>query len=302
MISLSVVICTFNPRKDHLLRTFEGLRRQSLNTDEWELLVVDNASSIPVADSFDLAWHRNARVLREDRLGISFARVCGLRATKSDLFVFVDDDNILNPNYLEESLRIGRCHPNLGAWGGTIEPEYEIPVPPELAPYMGLLAIRKVSKAAWSNAYNTAVTPYGAGMTIRRSVMEQYINPVREKQLVKFGRKGLETFFSCEDTDMAWCAIDIGLGCGVFPELILLHLIPQRRISESYLLKIQEGTYSANYTLHRQRGVQYWRTRPMSGHISRMRFWLKFAMATRVDRSFALARIRGEDKAAIAEI
>jgi glycosyltransferase involved in cell wall biosynthesis len=51
---LSVIVCTHNPRQDYLARALAALRDQTLPTNEWELLVVDNASDIHLARTIDL--------------------------------------------------------------------------------------------------------------------------------------------------------------------------------------------------------------------------------------------------------
>src|SRR5262245_3180408 len=101
MLRASVVICTHNPRLDYLRRALDGLKAQALPRDRWELLVVDNASDTAPVAAADLAWHPRAAVVREDVLGLTAARVRGIAATNGDLVVFVDDDNIVAPDYLE---------------------------------------------------------------------------------------------------------------------------------------------------------------------------------------------------------
>ncbi|HEX8297148.1 MAG TPA: glycosyltransferase family A protein, partial [Chthoniobacteraceae bacterium] len=103
---LTVILCTHNPRADYLEQTLAALRAQTLATEGWELLLVDNASTHAVADRCDLTWHPNARAIREDRLGLTMARTCGFRAAQTDVLVLVDDDNLLAPNYLTNALNL----------------------------------------------------------------------------------------------------------------------------------------------------------------------------------------------------
>jgi glycosyltransferase involved in cell wall biosynthesis len=44
MINVSVIICTHNPRPHYLSRVPAALRSQTLPMEQWELLVIDNAS------------------------------------------------------------------------------------------------------------------------------------------------------------------------------------------------------------------------------------------------------------------
>jgi hypothetical protein len=43
------------------------------------------------------------------------------------------------------------------------------------------------------------------------------------------------------DTDLAYTGCSIGLGMGVFPELVITHLIPSRRCTLDYLLRNLEA-------------------------------------------------------------
>src|SRR5215217_6870119 len=100
MIDVSVIICTHNPRADYLKRTLDSLRAQTLSNDQWELLLIDNASTMPLASSWDISWHPHALHIKEDELGLTSARRRGMREASADLLVFVDDDNVLDISYL----------------------------------------------------------------------------------------------------------------------------------------------------------------------------------------------------------
>ena len=122
---VSVVIPTHNPRADYLARVIESLRHQTLPHEQWELLVVDNASREKVEGRVDIGWQPNARIVREERLGLTFARLRGFEEAKRELIVMVDDDNVLAPDYLANAVRIAQEHPMLGAFGGKCLPEFE---------------------------------------------------------------------------------------------------------------------------------------------------------------------------------
>ena len=93
--AVSVVIPTHNPRHDYLARVVDALRQQTLPREQWELLVVDNGSEQPLraagpkyqgskglkgeesSADIDLGWHANARIVREEELGLTYARLRG---------------------------------------------------------------------------------------------------------------------------------------------------------------------------------------------------------------------------------
>jgi len=102
-MDISVVICTHNPRPAYLRRVLQALRNQVLPLNQWELHLIDNASQEELEPgTWDLSWHPHGRLLREEDIGLSNARMRGMREAGADLLVFVDDDNVLDPSYLSE--------------------------------------------------------------------------------------------------------------------------------------------------------------------------------------------------------
>src|SRR5690349_18588203 len=106
LVQASVIICCHNSRSDYLARVLEALKAQTLSANHWELLVVDNASENPVSKSYDISWHPNARHIREDKVGLTWARVRGIAESSADILIFVDDDNLLEKNYLAVATQI----------------------------------------------------------------------------------------------------------------------------------------------------------------------------------------------------
>jgi GT2 family glycosyltransferase len=139
---VSVIIPTHNPRGDYLARVIDALKQQTLSPEQWELLVVDNASKEMIVGRLDLSWHPHARIVREERLGLTFARLRGFAEAKGELIVMVDDDNVLAPDYLESAVRIAQAHPELGAFGGKCLPEFEVKPEPWLASVTSGLGLR----------------------------------------------------------------------------------------------------------------------------------------------------------------
>lgn len=251
-MQLSVIICTHNPRADYLRRTLDGLKRQTLPKEEWELLFIDNASKERLAEVWDLSWHPLARHIREDELGAAAARLRGIREFRAPILVFVDDDNVLAPDYLAQSVKIASRFPHLGVFGaGVIEPEFEISPPRELSRYLHMLALRKVALESWSNNPRDGISlPYGAGMAVRRSVANhclQLAGKINASKLL--GPQGPRQFRH-EDDLFSWASVECGLGFGVFPELHIHHLIAGRRLNQDFFLQLIHDSGFSGSILH----------------------------------------------------
>jgi glycosyltransferase involved in cell wall biosynthesis len=295
MLELSVVICTHNPRADYLRRVLEALRAQTLPLDRWELIVVDNASECSIAGDYDLSWHPRAQHVREERLGLAYARERGMVEAAGELLVFVDDDNILDPAYLAEALRIGREWPWLGVWGGSIVPEFEIDPPPHLRKYTGMLALREISVPRWSNVATCAdAEPWGAGLCMRATIGAAYRRHCREAAIRLKGRAG-KSLMGGEDTEICYVACSTGLGMGLFPELRVTHLIPRERLSERYLLRLAEGMQTSIAML----GYKWRNVMPRSplSPMEALRIAKSVAERRGIDRRMYLASVRGKVRA-----
>ena len=246
MVRASIIICSHNPRSHCFDRVLGALRGQGLPHDQWELLLIDNASEPALASQWDISWHPNARHIREDELGLAAARRRGMSEAIADLLIFVDDDNVLAEDYLLEALRIKDEWHRLGTWGsGTIVPEFERQPPHYLKPYLPSLALREETKAYWTNDLSCSVaTPAGAGMCVRALVAKEYCRVYDMETDIKTvritGRTGT-ALVGHEDYEIAFVGCSLGFGMGVFPELRMTHLIPKERVSDEYFLRLAEG-------------------------------------------------------------
>jgi len=293
---ISVVICTHNPRPDFLRRVLDALKEQKLPNEQWELLLIDNASKEPLTKTFDLTWHPLARHIREDELGLTAARLRGIKESNGQLLVFVDDDNQLQADYLSECLELAKNFPFIGAMGGQVIPEYEAPPAEDIKPFLHYLLIRKFDEVKWSNLLNFhATSPCGAGMCIRREVVDEYSRLVtadpRRKEL---DRKG-ESIFAGGDSDMALCSRRVGLGTGIFPSLRLVHLIPQKRLTQSFFLK---AAFGGGYSFTLLDYLYGLRNQPRrDGVLSRCVDFIRQARRSRLERQILAEEQKGESRA-----
>lgn len=240
MPRLSVIICAHNPHPGRLARTLAGLRAQTLPSDQWELLMVDNASVPPLAPP-DLP---NARLLAETQPGLTYARRRGLRESGSEYCVFVDDDNVLAPDYLAEVLAIFAAQPTLGAIGGKSLPVFDVEPAPWAREFFPLLALRDLGDAVLLSPATApippaypACAPIGAGLALRTAAARAWLD--RPASTVS-DRRGTD-LASGGDNDIVLTLLAQGWRVGYFPSLSLQHLIPAGRLTRDYLARLNRG-------------------------------------------------------------
>jgi glycosyltransferase involved in cell wall biosynthesis len=295
-VEISVVTCAHNPRPDHLQLVFKALEKQTLDHRRWEYLLVDNASDQALKLQAKLSWHPHGRLVREEKLGLTPARLRGIKESTGDLLVFVDDDNLLDPDYLEQVIRLGASWSEIGAFSGQVRPQFEEKPPEWTRKYWNRLAIREFNNDRWSNIpCLDETTPNGAGLCVRRSVALQYVAyHANGKRKIVLDRVGND-LLSAGDLDLAATACDLGLGNALFTSLKLTHLMPRERLDEDYLLKLMEGQTFSAVILNSFRSNGRVPMRPGLRTIVADR--LRLARMDRRDRRFVMAVRAGQRKA-----
>ena len=250
-MKISVIICTHNPRLDYLQLVLKSLEEQTLAKKEWELLLIDNRSDKSLKKTVDLFWHPYARIVRENKLGLTHARMRGIKESKTEILIFVDDDNILNKDYLEQAVSIAARLPCLGCFGAAkIIPLFEKQPKKEILEVADMLALRNILEDKWSNLPDDDYVPWGAGLVVRASVAKKHSAALRKrKSNMQLDRSG-HMLLSCGDNDFSWTACKNGYAKGVFTALRVSHLIPDERLKESYLCRIAEGHGFSHVFLH----------------------------------------------------
>jgi hypothetical protein len=129
---------------------------------------------------------------------------------------------------------------HLGVFGaGVIQPEFAAPPPPEVVRLLGLLALRTVPEARWSNHYEDWRTiPWGAGLCVTREVANEYLELFKRiADTAMIDRNG-EYLYSGGDDLFSWVSVRLGKGFGLLPSLTVTHLIPAERLTRRYFLRL----------------------------------------------------------------
>ncbi|MBE9031017.1 glycosyltransferase family 2 protein [filamentous cyanobacterium LEGE 11480] len=263
---ISVIICTYNPRADYFKQVLNELACQSLPLAAWELLVIDNASKLAVESAWSLDWHPQGRIIREETAGLTAARLRGHQEAQGEILVFVDDDNLLNHEYLADVQRIFQQHPQLGAIGGRSKPRFETAPEPWMAEFYKVLALRDFGpEAQISERYATGETieypdfaPAGIGLGIRRDVFGAYVEHMQhDAARLALGRTG-KKLTSGEDNDIVLTVMSQGWQIGYFPSLEVIHLISADRLERDYLARLNEAATRSWVQVLGMHNLQVW--------------------------------------------
>lgn len=128
MVNISLVICTYN-RDRFLDETFASITKQSLDAARFEVLIIDNNSTDKTAYKAKHFMENNPRLdikyFFETNKGLSFARNRGIQEAGYEIITYIDDDVILNPDFLQEIYDFFIKNPAARGAGGKVIPKFE---------------------------------------------------------------------------------------------------------------------------------------------------------------------------------
>jgi glycosyltransferase involved in cell wall biosynthesis len=267
-----VVICTYS-RPDLVAQVLATLAEQDAPKDTYEVLVIDNASpsDISAAVAPFTGIIPGLRCVREEHVGLSYARNRGYREAKGEYVGYVDDDCKLPKEWVSVALDIiQNVRPVM--FGG-----------PARAFYMTF-------KPRWfQDAYGSAVFAAEAGI-LGPGVSLSGMNMVIRKDALaavggfdpELGMTGMTMAYGEETALQGALRQRFGPGCVYYePALYVYHLVRPEKMSIRWIMRRR---YLGGLYGYRCGGVE----RPVTG--SRFGLMLKCA---RVAAGFALDVVRG---------
>ena len=123
--SLTVAICT-KDRPDNVVRCLASLQKLKMpeNLTDFEILIVDNAPSDDRTKEVVSAF-AEVHYVRELKVGLDFARNRALQEARGDILAFLDDDVLVDRQWLLGLVEAWTQNPDAGAFTGMVLP-YEL--------------------------------------------------------------------------------------------------------------------------------------------------------------------------------
>jgi glucosyl-dolichyl phosphate glucuronosyltransferase len=228
-LRVTVAVITYN-RSRYLREALAGLVRQNYPADSWELLVIDNNSTDDtrqVVNSFMAATPAPRRVA-ELRPGLDWGRNCAIDQAKGDVVVLVDDDILVEPDWLGLLVAPFSSHDShaIGVVGGEVVPVFPDGIPSWLEGSHRPLGFRTDA-----GPLPPEQAPMGANFAFPKWVFTRF-----GTFDTTLDRRGT-SLFGGGDSDMIRRVRSAGLKAWFVPGAKVLHQIPASRLTLGYALR-----------------------------------------------------------------
>ena len=248
-MDISVIICTFNRRKNLEECVAHVMAQRSLQGRAWEIVLVDNNSTDGTREAVRKLEERyGSRILYvfEGNQGLSHARNRGIRATDSRYVAFIDDDILVAPDWLGAIVEAFETT-GADAVGGCIHVQSPTPLPAWILPEMyGFLGHRDFGPEPF---FMDGVTqfPFGGNMAFSRRMIDRV-----GLFDTRMGRKGTglrrEELFKGEETDYFQRIVSEGGRIYYEPRAAVHHKILPHQLRKAFFRTLH---FNAGY----QKGV-----------------------------------------------
>lgn len=236
---ISVIICTYN-RDKYIYNVLKSIAQGTLESGSYEIVLIDNNCTDRTRSEVERFCNDFRQVdlhyYVETNQGLSHARNRGIRESKGDILVYVDDDATVNPQYLETYRNWFASHPETDAAGGPIIPHYEAGSEPAWMTYFikrlltGYLYFGKKAGPFPGENY-----PGGGNAAYRSSVFEKV-----GLYNVQLGRNG-DSLTGGEEKDIFDKMKREGMQFVYLPDAILYHSIPAYKLEPDYFNRLTAG-------------------------------------------------------------
>jgi len=253
---LSVILPTRN-RAQLLSQAIESLVQQTLPQEDFEVLIIDNASSDITQDVIK-EYHSklpNLTGIYAPEPGLHTGRHTGMNAAKGELLVFADDDIEALPTWLS-SIQEAFKDPSVAMVGGNNYPMFLESPPKWLLALWNRSTIRGVRSIPWLSVIEfdkprVEISPYlvwGCNFAIRKDVLLKaggFHPDGMPKELIRFRGDG--------ETHVSRYVAESGMKSVFHPGASVYHKVTPERMTHAYFRQrgFNQGV-SNSYTQLRQ--------------------------------------------------
>jgi glycosyltransferase involved in cell wall biosynthesis len=248
---VSVVVCCYNSG-EVIVPTIKALSRQEVPPDiEYEVILVDNNCTDNTVQLSKDTWKNPSfplRIVKEKEPGLIYARKTGVKSARYDILLFVDDDNILNPDWVTKLYHLYQEMPKVAIIGGYNQ------------------ALIQGNKPSWFDRFENVyacgprddkpgLNPqflFGAGLSFRTRIIKSVL--FSDLPLFLVGRTK-NTLIRGEDTEMSLRCLLLGWDSYYDSSLRLQHNLLSKRVNWNYVCQAKKGGGTARVVLKMYRDL-----------------------------------------------
>ena len=251
---LSIIVCTYN-RDKYLYGALRLIAENGFPAEAYEIILVNNMSTDNTeaeCQKFENDYPNvNFRYFVETNQGLSFARNRGIKESRGDTLLFLDDDSYIQQDYLKSLHQQLSEHPDADAFGGKIDPVFESGETPKWLSKWNYSWVSAIDMGDKVCQFEGKAFPIGANMGIRKAMIEK--TGVFNTQLGR-SKKNL---MGGEEKDLFERIRQQGGNIYYFPDVVVQHVIPPTRTTKDYVKRLGEGVGRSERI--RTLGVSKWK-------------------------------------------
>jgi len=212
-----------------LPKAIKSLINQTLSKNQYEIIVVDNASTDDTKKI--IKEFSEIRYIYEPILGLSQARNTGWKNAKGKYIAYLDDDAIACQQWLEKIVEVfEKTKPMPGCVGGRINLIFKTPAPIWLSknmfPHLGKLSWSKKSTFLRKEEYLG-----GGNIAFPKNILKEM-----KGFKINLGRKG-NKLLSMEETFLREQIEERGYKSFYHPKILIKHHVLIHRLTKKWFLK-----------------------------------------------------------------
>lgn len=234
----SVVVCSYN-REKYIADAIESLTNQTLDKSLYEILIIDNNSTDStgeIARDYVQKYEptHQIRYVKETNQGLCFARNRGIQEAQGKFIVYIDDDGIADPNFLEVQYHFLTDFDYVIGLGGKIIPRYVDGKPKWIDGILEGL-VSKVDHGDKVFQYTGKKYPVGCNMTYRKDILEQV--GMFDTGIGQVG----DNLVRGDETELYERIKKLNRPVYYLPKSRVEHVIENKRLTRDHIRKMSEG-------------------------------------------------------------
>ena len=234
---ISVVVCTYK-RVDFLVKCLAALAGQDFSKNDYEIVIVNNNSPDNTdevcRDFIKSNPSLHIQYYIETQQGLSYARNRGISLSKGEIIIFLDDDAIARPDYLQKMNTFFESYPQAVACGGRIYPLFESKRPKWMSKYL-LSLTSSIDMGDEVKTFSHKKYPIGANMAFRKFVFEKF-----GMFDVNLGRRG-DNLEGAEEKAIFYNLYRDKMPAYYVPDAIVDHAVPEKRLTYDFFKRQAQG-------------------------------------------------------------